>query len=125
VARGGGARELALEVRVPIGGIGNGGAHHGGLAAVNQVGGGEPAMVGRRRGGGHWLRVRGVAVSSGGGHCGGRGACRWPEVALDRKVAMANEGSGWLGASSGPCGGQWLSGRLHVAQRRMRVVWGG
>jgi hypothetical protein len=55
VARGGGARELALEVGVPIWGIGSGWAHRGGLAAVKQVGGGEPVMVGRRRGGGRRL----------------------------------------------------------------------
>jgi hypothetical protein len=44
-------------------------------------------------------------VSSDRGRYGGRGARRWPEVALDKKVASANEGGGRLGASSGPCGG--------------------
>jgi hypothetical protein len=58
VARGGGARELAPEVGVPIWGIGNGGAHRGGLVAVKQVGGGEPATTGQRRGGGHQLMCR-------------------------------------------------------------------
>jgi hypothetical protein len=58
VARGGGARELALEVGVPIWGIGNGGAHRCGLVAVKQVGGGEPKKTGQRRGGGHQLMCR-------------------------------------------------------------------
>jgi hypothetical protein len=74
VPGGGGARELALVVRVPIWSIGSGGAHHGGLMMMKQVGGGEPAMVGRRRGGGRRLRVHGAAVSSGGGRCGDGGA---------------------------------------------------
>jgi hypothetical protein len=43
---GGDARELALEVRVPIWGIRSGGAHRGRLAAMKQIGGGEPAMAG-------------------------------------------------------------------------------
>jgi hypothetical protein len=123
--RGGGARELALEVRVPTWCIGSRGAHRGGLAAAKQVSGGEPATASRRRGGGHWLGVHGSAVSSGGGHCSDGGARRWPEVALNGKVASANEGGGRLGASTGPCGGQWLNGRLGVAQRRMRVVHSG
>jgi hypothetical protein len=45
-------------------------------------------------------------------------------VALNGKVTLAN-GGGQLGASIVPCGGRWLSGRLGVAQRRMRVVRGG
>jgi hypothetical protein len=69
--------------------IGNGGAHRGGLAAVKQVDGGEPATAGRRRDGGRRLRIHGAAVSSGGGHCGDGGARRWPEVALDGKAALA------------------------------------
>jgi hypothetical protein len=109
VDREGGAREQALEVRVPIWGIDSGGAHRGGLTAARQVGGGEPAMAGRRRGGRHWIGVRGAAVSSGGGRYSDRGARRWPEVALDGKVALANEGGGRLGASTGPCKGQWIS----------------
>jgi hypothetical protein len=123
--RGRRSRELLLEVRVPICGIGSGGAHRGGLAVVKQVGGGEPAMAGRRRGGGCWLRVRGAAVSSGEGRCGDGGACWWPEVALDGKATSANEGGGRLGASTVPCGGRWLSDRLGVAQRRTRAVRGG
>jgi hypothetical protein len=100
VVGGGGARELALEVRVPIWGIGSEGAHRGGLAAVKRVHGGEWVIAGRRRGGGHRLGVRGVAVSSGGGHCSGGGARRWPEVALDGKAASAGEEEGGrLGAS--------------------------
>jgi hypothetical protein len=85
------------------------------VKAVKQVSGGEPATVGRRRGGGHWLGVRGVAVSSGRGRCGDGGARRWPEVVLDRKVASANEGGGRLGASTVPCRGWWLGGRLGMA----------
>jgi hypothetical protein len=125
VAGGGGARELALEMRVPIWGIGSGGAHRGGLAVRKHVGGGEPVMAGRRRGGGCRLRVHGEAVSSSGGCCGGGGARRWSEVALDGKAASANEGGDQLSASTGPCGGQWLSGRLGVAKRRTRAVRGG
>jgi hypothetical protein len=65
VAGEGGARELAMEVGVPIWGIGSGGAHRGRLTTAKQVGGGEPATVGRRRGGGRRLM-------------GQRGArCRW------------------------------------------------
>jgi hypothetical protein len=105
VAGGGGARELALEVRVPIWGIGSGGAHRGGLVAATQVGGGELVTVGQRRGGEHWLGVRGATMSSGGGHCSGRGARRWSEVALNRKATSTNEGDGRLDASTGPCGG--------------------
>jgi hypothetical protein len=104
--------EQALEVRTPIWGIGGGGAHHGGLAAAMQVGSGEPATAGRKRGGEHRLRVHGAAVSSGGGHCGDGGAHRWPEVALDGKVVSATEGGGRLGASTVSCGGLWLSGLL-------------
>jgi hypothetical protein len=94
---------------------------------VKQVGGREPAMAGPRRGrgGGHRLGVRGAVVSSGEGHGGGGGARRWSEVALDGKAASANEGGGWLSASMGPCGGQWLSGRLGVAQRCMRALRSG
>jgi hypothetical protein len=87
VAGEGGAREQAPEVRVPIWGIGDGGAYRGGLAAATQVSGVEPATVGRRRGGERRLRVCGGAVSSGGGRCGDGGARRWPEVALDGRAA--------------------------------------
>jgi hypothetical protein len=59
------------------------GAHHGRLAAVKQVDGGESATVDQRRAGGRQLRVRGSAVSSGGGRYGDGGARRWPEVTLD------------------------------------------
>jgi hypothetical protein len=76
----GGAGEVALEVRVPIWGIGSGGAHCGRLATVKQVSGGEPATVGQRRGGGRRLRVHGVAVSSSRGRYGG-GVRQWPEEA--------------------------------------------
>jgi hypothetical protein len=38
--------ELAPEVGVPIWGIGGGGAHHGGLAAVKKVDSGERATTG-------------------------------------------------------------------------------
>jgi hypothetical protein len=105
VVGGGGARELALEVRVPIWGIGSGGAHRGGLVAATQVGGGELVTVGQRRGGEHRLGVRGATMSSGGGRCSGRGARRWSEVALNRKVTSTNEGDDRLDASTGPCGG--------------------
>jgi hypothetical protein len=125
VAGEGGAREQAPEVRVPIWGIGGGGAHCGGLAAVKQVGGGEPAMAGRRRGGEHRLGVCGAAVSSGGGRCGEGGACRWPEVALDGRVTSVTEGGGRLGASTVSCGGRWLSGQVGMAQRRTIAVQGG
>jgi hypothetical protein len=50
VAGEGGARELALEVRVLIWGIGGGGAHRGALTAVKQVGGGEETAASRSRG---------------------------------------------------------------------------
>jgi hypothetical protein len=52
VAGEGAARELALEVRVPIWGIGGGGAHHGGggLMVVKQVGGGEETVASQSRG---------------------------------------------------------------------------
>jgi hypothetical protein len=63
-----------------------------------------------------------LAVSSSGGRCGDRGARRWPEVALDGKVALATEGGGRLGASTVACSGRWLSGRHGVVQRRMRAV---
>jgi hypothetical protein len=99
-------------------------AHRGGLTTAKQVGDAEPAMAGRRKGGGRRLRVRGAAVSSGRGRCGDRGARRWSVVALNGKAASANEGGGWLGASTVPCGGWWLSDRLGVAQRCMRVVRG-
>jgi hypothetical protein len=125
VAGEGAARELAPEVRVPIWGTGGGGAHRGGLAVAKQIGGGEPATAGQRRGGECQLGVCGLAVSSGGGRCGDRGAYRWPEVALDGKAASATEGGGRLGASMVSCGGWWLSGRLGMAQRRTRVVRGG
>jgi hypothetical protein len=94
VAGEGGARELAPEVRVSIWGIGGGGAHRGGLAAAMQVSCGDPATAGRRRGGECRLKDRGAAVSSGGGRCGDGGARRWPEVALNRKVAMTTVGGG-------------------------------
>jgi hypothetical protein len=81
-------------VRFPIWGIGSGGAHCGELAVVKQVSGGEPAMLGRRRGGGRWLGIRGAAVSSGGGRCGGGGARRRPEVALDEMAASIGEEEG-------------------------------
>jgi hypothetical protein len=45
-----GARELALEVRVPIWGIGSREAHRGGLAVVKQVGGGEEMVANQSRG---------------------------------------------------------------------------
>jgi hypothetical protein len=125
VAGEGGAREQAPEVRVPIWGIGGRGAHHGGLEAATQVGGGEPATAGWRRGGERRLGVHGVAVSSGGGRCGDGGARQWPEVALDGREASATEGGGRLGASTFACSGRWLSGRLGVAQRHMRAVRGG
>jgi hypothetical protein len=101
------------------------GAHHGRLAAVKQVDGGESATVDQRRAGGRRLRVRGSAVSSGGGRYGDGGARRWPEVTLDGKAASENEGGGQFGASTVPCGGQWLSGRLGVAQRGTKAVRGG
>jgi hypothetical protein len=85
----------------------------------------EPATAGQRRGGGRRLRVRGAVVSSGGGCCGDGGAHRWPEVALDGKAALANEGGGRLGASTVPCGGRWLSDWHGVDQRRTRAVCGG
>jgi hypothetical protein len=51
VAGEGAARELALEVRVPIWGIGGGGAHGGGgLTVVKQVGGGEETVASQSRG---------------------------------------------------------------------------
>jgi hypothetical protein len=92
-------------VRVPIWGIGGGGAHRGGLTAVTQVSSGEPGTAGQRRGGERRLGVRGAVVSSGGGRCGDGGARRWPEVALDGRVASAIEGGGWLSASMIACGG--------------------
>jgi hypothetical protein len=119
VAGGGGAKELALEVRVPIWCIGRGGAHLGGLAVMKQVSSGEPTTAGWRRGGGHRLGVRGVAVSSDEGRCGDGGVCQWLEVALDGKATSANEGGGRLGVSTGPSGGQWLSGRLGV----VAIAW--
>jgi hypothetical protein len=115
VAGEGGARELALEVRVPIWGIGGRGAHCGGLTTEKQVGGGEPATVGQIKGGWHRLGVRRAAVSSGRGLYSDGGACQWPEVVLDGKAASTNEGGGRLGASKVPCGGQWLSSRLGMA----------
>jgi hypothetical protein len=45
-----GARELALEVRVPIWGIGSGEAHRGGLTVVKQVGSGEEMVANQSRG---------------------------------------------------------------------------
>jgi hypothetical protein len=109
VAEEGDAREQAPEVRVPIWGIGGGGAHRGGLTAAMQVGGGESAMAGQRRGGERRLRVRGAAASLGGGRCGDRGARRWLEVALDGRAASATEGGGRLGALTVACGGRWFS----------------
>jgi hypothetical protein len=125
VAGEGGVRELALEMRTPIWGIGSGGAYRGGLTTAKQDGGGESATAGRRRGGGCRLGVHGVAVSSSRGRCGDGGACRWLEVALDGKATSANEGGGRLGASTVPCEGQWLSDQLGVAQRSTRAVRGG
>jgi hypothetical protein len=125
VAGEGGAWELALEVRILIWGIDSGGAHHGRLVVAKHVGGAESAMTGWRRGGGHRLGVHRAAVSTGGGHCGDGGAHRWPEVVLDGKAALANEGGGRVGALMVPCGGQWLSGQLEVAHRRTRAVRGG
>jgi hypothetical protein len=93
--------EQALEVRTPIWGIGGGGAHHGGLAAAMQVGSGEPATAGRKRGGEHRLGVHGAAVSSGGGHCGDGGAHRWPEVALDGKAVAGSVLRRFLAADGG------------------------
>jgi hypothetical protein len=117
VAGEGGARELAPEVRVPIWGIGREGAQRGGLAEMKQVDVGEPAMIGQRRGGERWLGVHGAAVSSGRGHCGDRGARRWPEVALDGKAASATEGAAgsvlrrFLVADGGSAAGLgWLRG---------------
>jgi hypothetical protein len=117
-----GARELAPEVRVPIWGIGSRGAHRGGLVVAKQVGGGESAMAGQRRGGGRWLGVHGEAVSSSGGRCGDERARQWSVVALDGKVASASVGGSRLGASMVSCGRWWLSGRLGVAQRQTRAV---
>jgi hypothetical protein len=100
-------------VRVPIWGIGSRGAHHGGLAAVKQVGGGESMTAGQRRGGGHRLGIHGATVSSSGGHCGGGGARRWPEEDGAGEVLMAKEGSRHrLGWSTRRCGG------LTCGQRR-------
>jgi hypothetical protein len=97
-------------VRVPIWGIGSGGAHRGGLAAAKQVDGGEPATTGQRRGGGRRLRVRGAAVSSSRGHCSDGGARRWPQVALDGKAAFAGEEEcSQLSALMIPYGGRRLS----------------
>jgi hypothetical protein len=121
----GGASELDPEVRVPIWGIGGGGAHRGGLTPAKQVGGGEPATVGRRRGGELRLRVHGAAVSSGEGRCGDGGARQWPEMTLDGKAASATEGGGRLGASMVSCNRRWISGQLGVAQRHTRMVRGG
>jgi hypothetical protein len=94
----------------PIWGIGSGGAHRGGLTEVKQVGGWEPVTTGWRRDGGCWLRVRGAAVCSGGGHCGDGGARRWPEVALNGKAASAGEvEGGWPDALMIPYGGRRLN----------------
>jgi hypothetical protein len=123
--RGRRCRELTPEVRVLIWGMGGGGAHHGGLTAAMQVGGGEPVMASRRRGGERQLGVCGEAVSSGGGRCGDGGARQWPEVALDGMAASATKGGGRLGASTVACGGRWLSDRLGVPRRHTRTVWGG
>jgi hypothetical protein len=125
VAGEGGAREQALEVRVPIWGIGSGGAHCGGLVVVKQVSSGEPVTAGWRRGGERRLGVHRAAVSSGGGRCSDGGARRWPEVALDGRVASPTKGGGQLSASTISCGGRWLSGQLGVVQRRTRAVRGG
>jgi hypothetical protein len=46
-------------------------------------------------------------------------------VALDGKVVSATEGGGWLSALTVSYGGRWLNGRLGVAQRCTRAVWGG
>jgi hypothetical protein len=50
VAGEGGARELALELRVSIWGIGGRGAHRGGLTVAQQVDGGEETAASRSRG---------------------------------------------------------------------------
>jgi hypothetical protein len=112
-------------VRVPIWGIGGGGAHRGGHPTTKQVDGGESATAGRRRGGEHRLGVHGAAFNLSGGHCSDGRARRWSKVALDRKAASITEGGGWLSASTVSCRGWWLRGQLGVAQRRTRVVWGG
>jgi hypothetical protein len=125
VAGEGGARELTREVRVLIWGIGGGGAHRGGLTVVKQVGGEEPVTAGRGRGGERRHRVRGVKVSSGGGHCVNGGARRWPEVALDGEAALTTKVGGRLGASTVTCCRRWLSGQLGVVQRLTREVRGG
>jgi hypothetical protein len=119
VAGDGGARELALEMRVLIWGIGSGGAHRGRLTAAKQVGGGKPATAGRRRGGGHRLEVHGATVSSIGGHCGGGGACRWPKAALDGKVdSTGEEEGGRLDASTIPYEGRCLRVMVGLAWLR-------
>jgi hypothetical protein len=46
-------------------------------------------------------------------------------VVLVRKVASTIEGGDRLSASTHPSGGQWLSGRLGLAHRRMRAVRSG
>jgi hypothetical protein len=117
VAGEGSAKEVALEMMVPIWGIGDGGAHRGELVAAKQVSGGEPVMAGRRRGGGRWLGVRGAAVSSSGGRCGGRRARWWPEEAGAGEVLTAEEGSRRrLRWSTWRCGG--LTCRWRHAQGR-------
>jgi hypothetical protein len=70
VAGGGGAKDLSLEMGVPIWGIGSEGAHRGGLAAAKQVSGWELATAGRRRGGGRRLMGRRAAQCQGGGDGG-------------------------------------------------------
>jgi hypothetical protein len=109
--------ELAPEVRVPIWGIGGGGAHRGGLTVAKQIGGGELAMAGWRRGGGQQLRVRGAAVSLGGGHCGEGGAHRWPEwCSTGRRPAWCFDGflqrtvaqrPAWRGLEAHESGAGW------------------
>jgi hypothetical protein len=117
VAEEGGVRDLALEVRVLIWGKGGRGAHWGGLAVVKLVGGREPAMAGRRRGGECWLRVRRAAVSSGGCRCGDGGARRWSEVrSTGRQPRQPKEAAGsvlrrFLAADGGSAASlAWLGG---------------
>jgi hypothetical protein len=115
----GGAREVAEEVRVPIWGIGSGGAHRGELAVAKQVGGGEPTTAGQRRGGGHWLRVRGAAVSSSKGCCSGGRARHWPEEGGAGGVLTAEEGSRrQLRRATQRCGGLTCGWR-HAQDRQV------
>jgi hypothetical protein len=82
VAGEGGARELALEVRVQIWGIGSGGAHRGGLAAVKQVGGGEEMAASRSRG--HWRDPSGGGGST--RRCGAWGGVEMVGGGLEQAI---------------------------------------